>query len=500
MDKNRNLIGLIFGAILIAIGVLSLLGNFFISFNWDNFWPLIIVGVGVAFFIGMVLGGKSFGNLAVPGSILTIIGLTMLYMNFTDRWETWSYAWALIVCGVGAGVMINGYWSDRPDLQKRGLDTLLAGVSLFLIFGVLMEFIFSATGESRWGNLFLWAALLAVMGLYLFITRLLRSGKVEGERVDLFWPILMIGVGILAILVYLGWLPKENLWMMVNLWPLLLIVAGLGLLVRSRSPWVGATLGVLVVAVIFVVTFAGTQLGLKSEFYSPFDIGYIQIGGVSGESVIGSGNVIVEDRPVTGFDRVRMEIQGNLEIQQGTTEKLTISGEDNILPLLTTNVSYGELVIRFKPNVNIRTNRPIQITLIVKDLKGLQLSSSGNVTVKPITTSDFLLTLSSSGNVQIEGIQADKITAHLSSSGDIYIKGGARQLDLQVSSSGSFNAGDLRVQNATVGLSSSGDVIVWAVDKLDANISSSGNISYYGSPSVNQRITSSGNLIPKGEK
>lgn len=500
MDKNRNVAGLIIGVILIAIGVLSFFGRFLTFINWDNAWPLIIVGVGAAFFIGMVLGGKTTGGLAVPGSILVTIGLILLFMNSTDRWEAWAYAWALIIAGVGAGVLINGFWSDRPDLRKRGLDTIRSGLILFLIFGVITEFIFSITGVSEGGYLWLWAALLVLLGLYLLVTRLLKLGKAGGEHPDLFWPIIMIGVGVIASLTYLNWLPEDNLWMVVNLWPLLLIVAGLGVLFRGRSPWFGAALGVLLVAVIFVAAFAGTQLGLKSASYLPFDIGAIEFGEFSGERIVGSGNVITENRPISGIDRVSMTISGNLEIQQGATESLTVSGEDNVLPLLLTEVRGDELVIRWKSNTSIQTHRPPLIKLTVKNLREVNFSSFGKVTVGSITTGDFLLTLSSSGDIEIDGIQADKITANLSSSGNALIKGRASQLDLRVTSSGSFQGGDLQVQRAQVRVSSSGNVTVWVVEDLVANITSSGDVAYYGSPSVKQTITSSGNLISKGNK
>jgi hypothetical protein len=500
MDRNRTVTGVVVGAILIAVGVLSLFGKFLTFMNWDNLWPLIVIAVGAAFFVGMVLGGKALGGLAVPGSIIITIGLILLVLNATEQWVAWSYAWALIVCGVGVGVLINGYWSDQPALRKQGMDTLRGGLILFLIFGVIMGFIFTVTGVTHWGNLLLWAILLVLMGLFLLITRLLRVGKAEGGRVDLFWPIFMIGVGVIASLAYLDWLPKENLWMVVNLWPVLLIVGGLGILFRGRTPWVSAVLGLVVVVVIFVAAFAGGQLGLKSEPFWPFETGFIQVGNLSGERITGSGNVATENRPVSGIKRVSMDISGNLEIQQGATESLTISGDDNILPLLVTDVRGGELAIRFKPFSNIRTSKPIQISLTVKNLEGLNLSSSGKVTVKPITTGDFRLSLSSSGDIEIEEIQADKITAQLSSSGDILIKGSAQQLDLHLSSSGSFQAGDLQIQKAQVGVSSSGDVTIWVVDDLEVNISSSGNVYYYGNPSVQSNLSSSGDVISKGQK
>ncbi len=500
MDKNRNLVGIIIGVILILVGIFSLFGRFFTFINWDNAWPLIVIGIGAVFFVVMLLGDKTRGGLAVPGSILVTVGLILLIVNSTDRWEVWSYAWALIICSVGFGVLINGVWSDQPDLRKRGLDTMRDGFILFLIFGVIMEFIFSITGVTHWGNLLLWASLLALVGLYLLITRLLRMNRADGERVDLFWPILMIGVGLITILMYLGLLPKENLTMLVNLWPLLLIIVGVGLLLRGRSSWISAALGVFVVAVIFATILVGGALGLSSQPFSSFGNDLFQIGDITGESISGSGNLVTESRPVGSFDRVQMAIPGNLEIQQGPAESLTVSGEDNLLPLLVTDVSGGKLTIGFKPGSNIRTHRPIQITLMVKNLKELQSSSSGKVVVRPITTSDFHLILSSSGDIAIEEIQADKITADLSSSGNIVTSGKANQLDLRVTSSGSFQAGDLQVQEAAVRLTSSGDVTIWVVGDLNANISSSGNIAYYGNPTVNSSLTSSGQLIARGEK
>ena len=500
MEKNRNQTVLVIGVILIAIGILSLLGRVFDFMNWDYLWPLIVIGVGAAFIGGMVLGGKSLGGLAVPGSIIITVGLILLFVNSTDRWEAWSYAWALIICGVGAGTLINGYWTDQPSLRKQGLNTIRSGLVLFLIFGVIMEFIFSITGVSAWGNHLFWAILLGVVGLYLLVTRVLSIGKADSGRIDLFWPILMIGVGVVASLVSLGWLPKDNLWVVVNLWPVLLIVAGIGILFRGRSPWPGAILGVLVVVVVFVTAFAGQQLGLKAAPTWPFDNNSFPIGISSGERITGSGKVSTENRTVSGFSRVRMEMNGTLEIQQGTTEALTVTGEDNILPLLVTDVQGGELVIKFQPFTNIRTNRPIQINLTVINLAELDVSSSGKVTVSPIKTGDFKLTLSSSGDIGIEQIQADKITASLSSSGNILINGNASQLDLRVSSSGSFQAGDLQVQKADVRISSSGEVTVWVTENLSVNISSSGNVIYYGNPSVNKTTTSSGRVISKGEK
>ena len=500
MDKNRNITGVIIGVVLVLIGIFSLFGRYFVFLNMDNFWPLIVVAVGAAFFVVMLLGDKSRGGLAVPGSILVTIGLILFVMNLTDTWEAWSYCWALIVCASGAGTWINGSWSDRPELKQRGFGTLRTGLILFIIFGVIMEFIFSLSGESRWGSLLLWSVLLSLVGVYLLVTRILKIGKPGSERVDLFWPLLMVGAGLAGIFAQLNWMTVDNIGRMVNLWPVLLIVAGVGLIFRTRSPWVGAALGLIVVAGVFVVGFAGAQLGLASGANWFSFVGPIQFGDGGRETITGSGNQITETRTVSGVSRVELMIDANLEIQQGTQESLLVTGDDNILPVLQTNVVGGKLNIRYQPQVNVRGfNRP-KLVLTVKNLSELRLSSSGTVTVGQLTTGNFNLDLTSSCNVNIQGIQADKITTNISSSGDITIQGAANSLVLRVTSSGNFQAGNLKLLNANVILTSSGEVTLWVVESLNVNISSSGNIAYYGSPTIRQQITSSGQLISKGDK
>jgi hypothetical protein len=239
MEKNRNLTSIIIGIVLLALGVFALFGNVFASLNMDNLWPLLTLGVGVAFLIAVAVGDQNRAGLAVPGSILVTVGLLLLIMNYTDTWEAWSYCWALIIFASGAGVWINGYRSEQPELRKRGADAMRSGLILFIVFAVIMEFIFTATEEHRQGNPLVWAIMLTLLGLYLLITRLLALGKPGKERVELFWPILMIGVGITAILYQLNYIPVDNLIRMLNLWPLLLIVAGVGILLRNRTPWVG---------------------------------------------------------------------------------------------------------------------------------------------------------------------------------------------------------------------------------------------------------------------
>ena len=80
---------------------------------------------------------------------------------------------------------------------------------------------------------------------------------------SMFWPVILIGVGVIWLLSNLGLLPAASIAWLLNLWPLILIVIGIDLLFGRRSPVVGGLLGLIVVgAVIFALAFA-PALGLK---------------------------------------------------------------------------------------------------------------------------------------------------------------------------------------------------------------------------------------------
>jgi hypothetical protein len=66
---------------------------------------------------------------------------------------------------------------------------------------------------------------------------------------SIFWPLLLIGAGVLWLMANLGWIPEWEWWEFWRLWPLLLIGIGLDLLFGRRSPLVGAILAIAVIAV-----------------------------------------------------------------------------------------------------------------------------------------------------------------------------------------------------------------------------------------------------------
>jgi hypothetical protein len=170
--NSRNSGALVGGGLLVLLGLLALASQLFGGFDfWNVFWPFIIIGVGVMFFVGMAAGGKSTAGLAIPGSIITGIGLMLFIQNLTNRFESWAYGWTVIIIFVGLGIYIMGWWGGNIEQRRSGAGVMRVGLILFF------EMIFNSSALAN----YIFPVGLILLGLYLIIK---RSGILPGKRSD----------------------------------------------------------------------------------------------------------------------------------------------------------------------------------------------------------------------------------------------------------------------------------------------------------------------------
>ena len=104
MKVERSL-SLIFGLALVAIGIISLLGNTILTTQAWRLWPLTVIIAGIALtipgFFGMLRRG--FGSFFIPGIPVLTTGGILLFASLFDRWNVWSIAWPLEVLGLALG-------------------------------------------------------------------------------------------------------------------------------------------------------------------------------------------------------------------------------------------------------------------------------------------------------------------------------------------------------------------------------------------------------------
>jgi hypothetical protein len=195
------------------------------------------------------------------------------------------------------------------------------------------------------------------------------------------------------------------------------------------------------------------------------------------EIVEGSGAVITEERAVTGFSRVQINMGADLVLTQDDTESLSIQADDNLMPYILTDVRGGALVIETPDNVSLDPSQPIQVRVGFAELSEINIFGRSNVTADDLNLETLALHFAGSGSAQLTGQVANQT---------LTIRGQA-----------TLNNLELDTAHTRVEISGSGTVEVNASDTLDVTIAGMGFVYYAGSPQITQSISGSGTIAQR---
>lgn len=220
-----------------------------------------------------------------------------------------------------------------------------------------------------------------------------------------------------------------------------------------------------------------------------------------GKKVKGNGNVVTIERTTSNYDAISVAGWFDVELVDGREGKLTLTGEENLLEYIETEVKNGKLVIKVEKGINLSPSiwkKGVLITIPVESINSVTLSGSGDIIgKKKIKTTDFESSVSGSGDVTL-AIEAESISSTVSGSGNMNLSGRAKNLNIQVSGSGDVKAFDLEAEDVKVTVSGSADVKVTANKSLVARVSGSGDINYKGNPEKIDSKSSGSGSISKG--
>ncbi len=210
-----------------------------------------------------------------------------------------------------------------------------------------------------------------------------------------------------------------------------------------------------------------------------------------------------ETREVSNFHRVHMQDLGELEIDQGTEESLTVEADEETLKAIFTEVADGTLTLRVgrdwleRLRVGLQTSltRPhIRYQLTVKNLSELVVAGLGRADVGDLATDKLAVHLSGGGDLFFEALSADWLTVKLAGGGRIQTAGKVKEQEVTLSGAGQYAGGKLESQQARVTMSGAGSATVWAVQDLDVTISGMGSVAYIGDPTVRKAISGLGSV------
>ena len=216
------------------------------------------------------------------------------------------------------------------------------------------------------------------------------------------------------------------------------------------------------------------------------------------KKIKGNGNVVTVTRTTSDYDGIGVGGSFDVVLVKGTEGKITIEGEENIIPYIETEVRGNTLKIKYQKNTNIRTTRKLTITVPYEDIDVVSLGGSGNITSKgTLKVNDLKASLGGSGNITLN-VDADEVTANIGGSGNIRLEGVSNDFTCSIAGSGSIKAYELQTDELNATIAGSGSIRTTVKTKIKAKVVGSGSIYYKGNPKyIDTKSVGSGDVIDR---
>lgn len=196
--------------------------------------------------------------------------------------------------------------------------------------------------------------------------------------------------------------------------------------------------------------------------------------GLTGCGTRGSGVAASETRELDAFTGIESGGALDLIVHVGAHEqKVVLSGDDNILPVIETRIRGNKLVIEHEGW--LRPELPLLLEVWVPSLDTLE--ASGAI------------------NIEVEGLSSGKFDLDLSGATDAELSGRVERLDIDASGAADVDASELEATSVVIDMSGAGEAKVWATQVLEVDISGAGRVVYWGDPTdLRQDISGAGSV------
>ncbi len=191
--------------------------------------------------------------------------------------------------------------------------------------------------------------------------------------------------------------------------------------------------------------------------------------------ISGSGKRMLQKRDVPSFTSISTQGAFDIELICQKPVSLEIEGDDNILPLITTEVSNNVLYIKNTQGYSVRES--ISLRIAVPNLDGA--------------------TVSGAGKLNISGVKNEKFELDSNGAPTIRVSGDTKVVNIDTNGAAKIDTRRLHASKAVVDSKGVSRVDLAASDTLNVTISGPSHVTYEGDPVVNKTIHGPGSVDKK---
>jgi len=194
--------------------------------------------------------------------------------------------------------------------------------------------------------------------------------------------------------------------------------------------------------------------------------------------VKGSGKRELQKREIAPFTSISTEGAFNIEVVCQKDVSLEVEGDDNILPLVSSEVRNN--VLHLSNTKGYSVNEPVTFRISVPNLEAILANGAGKI--------------------QITGVSNDKLQISSNGAAVITAAGTTKMVGVDTNGAAKIDTHNLRSTHAVVDSKGASKVDLGVCDKLDVNVSGVSHVTYRGDPVVNKTIHGPGKVEKRGDE
>ena len=196
-----------------------------------------------------------------------------------------------------------------------------------------------------------------------------------------------------------------------------------------------------------------------------------------GADVKGSGKRATQKRDVAPFTAVTTDGAFDIEVVCQKDQGVEIEADDNLLPLIETQVSGNTL--RLRPTQNYSAEDPPKIKITVPNIEAF--------------------TANGAGKIQISGVSNEKLQVSLNGAPSLTASGTTKMIGVDTNGAAKVDTHNLRSGRAVVDSKGVSKVDLGVSDQLDVTVSGPSHVTYKGDPVVNKTVHGPGKVEKRAD-
>jgi hypothetical protein len=207
----------------------------------------------------------------------------------------------------------------------------------------------------------------------------------------------------------------------------------------------------------------------------------------------GNGVSQEQQREVGAFEQVHIASGLKATVKPGPAS-VRVSGDENVLPLIETEVEGGRLVARVKRGQNLRGGN-VQLTITTPKVTAVSASGGGHLEAEASASERFSAKASGGSQVRVRGVDARQLQVESSGGSQVTLAGRADTVDVDASGGALVHARELEM--ATLTVDASGGTIVEAgpSKRLEADLSGGCEVRLTRNPAEREVDVSGGSEV-----